>query len=255
MKINCDMAKDLLPQYYDGTLNEATAGMVEEHLKECENCRAYYEEIIKINEELDNDSGSGTPVKGSEGGLAKIKKRLARQRLIAVVIAVSVMILLAFGVYLFADLHYTYIPYEDTGIVVRGDEIRTTQNYAMLIGEQTEINGENVEFIVLLSSPLSRMMTLKGEMVIYDMSLEGGDVSEDALKTMKDNWGEYGYLLDSMEENPLLSKIYYLPESAIYNPPFIFTKDYSHKGLLLPDYDVDTEKLVDESVLIWSREG
>ena len=72
MKINCDMAKDLLPQYYDGTLNEATAGMVEEHLKECENCRAYYEEIIKINEELDSDSGSGTPVKGSEGGLAKI---------------------------------------------------------------------------------------------------------------------------------------------------------------------------------------
>ena len=238
MKINCDMAKDLLPQYYDGTLNEATAGMVEEHLKECENCRAYYEEIIKINEELDSDSGSGTPVKGSEGGLAKIKKRLARQRLIAVVIAVSVMILLAFGVYLFADLHYTYIPYEDTGIVVRGDEIRTTQNYAMLVGEQTEINGENVEFIVLLSSPLSRMMTLKGEMVIYDMSLENV-----ATPVYADS------------EIDVTDKIYYLPESAIYKPPFIFTKEYSHNGLLLPDYKADFEKLVDESVLVWSREG
>ena len=50
MKINCDMAKDLLPQYYDGTLNDATAGIVKEHLEECEECRAYFEEIKKINE-------------------------------------------------------------------------------------------------------------------------------------------------------------------------------------------------------------
>lgn len=249
------MAKDLLPQYYDGTLNDATAGMVKEHLRECEECRAYFEEIKKINEELDSGDGSAAPVRGSEGALLKIKKRLAHQRLITVVLTAAAVALLLFGGYIFAKLHYTYIPYEDTGIVIRGDEIRTTKNYAQLIGVQKEIDGENVEFIVLMSSPLSRMTSIKGEMIIYDMSIDSTEITEDELNIMKERWDEASYLLDSLEENQLPAKIYYLPESAIYTPTFIFTKDYIHHGLLLPDYNIDTEKLVDESVLIWSREG
>ena len=53
MKINCDVVKDLLPQYADGTLEKDTEKLVKEHLDECDECRSYLDEIIKINEELD----------------------------------------------------------------------------------------------------------------------------------------------------------------------------------------------------------
>jgi len=43
--MNCDVVKDLLPLYHDGVCSEESRILVEEHLKECEDCREYLEEI------------------------------------------------------------------------------------------------------------------------------------------------------------------------------------------------------------------
>jgi len=40
MKISCDVISDLLPLYHDGVCNEASKKLVEEHLSECDACRA-----------------------------------------------------------------------------------------------------------------------------------------------------------------------------------------------------------------------
>ena len=47
MKHHCDVIMDLLPLYHDGVCSEKSREMVEEHLKECEECRRALEQIQK----------------------------------------------------------------------------------------------------------------------------------------------------------------------------------------------------------------
>ena len=238
MKINCEVVKDLLPQYYDGTLKEDTKDLVKAHLDECEECRAYFEEIKNINEELDRGDVPEVPQLGEIGALTKIKKRLAHKRLVTVIVTIASVFVVLLGAYIYANMHYTYIPYEDTGIVVRGNEIRTSQNYARLMGISDKINGENVEFIFLLSNPMSNLSELKGEITIYDMDaetkeeLDSGDVTIDVT-----------------------DKVYYLPESAISKLPFLVHTGYMQDDLADPDYRKQLEENIDQYELVWSREG
>ena len=238
MKINCDVVKDLLPQYAEGTLEKDTEKLVKEHLDECEECRSYLDEIIKINEELDRGEVPAAPAMDDIGALTKIKKRLAHRRLVTVLITIAAVFVVLIGAYIYASMHYTYIPYEDTGIVVRGNEIRTSQNYARLMGISDKINGENVEFIFLLSNPMSNLSKLKGEITIFDMDaetkeeLDNGDVTIDVT-----------------------DKVYYLPESAISKLPFLVHKGYMQDDLEDPDYWKQLEENIDQYELVWSREG
>lgn len=39
MNISCEIIKDLLPLYHDGVCSKESTNIVEEHLKQCENCR------------------------------------------------------------------------------------------------------------------------------------------------------------------------------------------------------------------------
>ncbi len=238
MKINCEVVKDFLPQYYDGTLKEDTRDLVKAHLDECEECRAYFEEIKKINEELDKGEMPETPRMGEIGALNKIKKRLAHKRLVTVIVTIAAVFVVLLGTYIYANMHYTYIPYEDTGIVVKGNEIRTSKNYARLMGISDKINGENVEFIFLLSNPMSNLSKLKGEITIFDMDaetkeeLDNGDVTID-----------------------ITDKVYYLPESAISKLPFLVHKGYMQDDLADPDYWKQLEENIEQYELVWSREG
>ena len=45
MKMNCDIIRDLLPLYAEHITSEATNALVEEHLAECEACRAELEQM------------------------------------------------------------------------------------------------------------------------------------------------------------------------------------------------------------------
>ena len=238
MKINCDVVKDLLPQYYDGTLNEDTKNMVKAHLDKCEKCRAYLEEIKKINEELDSGDIPAAPSMGEIGALTKIKKRLAHKRFITVLITIAAVFVVLLGAYIYANMHYTYIPYEDTGIVVKGNEIRTSKNYARLMEISDEINGENVEFIFLLSNTMSNISDLKGEITIFDMDAETKEEHDNGDVTID-----------------ITDKVYYLPESAISKLPFLVHKGYMQGDLEDPGYWKQLEENIDQYELVWSREG
>jgi len=43
MNIKCEVIKDLLPLYVDGVASEESRALIEDHLKECEDCRQYLE--------------------------------------------------------------------------------------------------------------------------------------------------------------------------------------------------------------------
>ena len=45
MKTNCDIIRDLLPLYAEHITSEATNALVEEHLTECQACRAELEQM------------------------------------------------------------------------------------------------------------------------------------------------------------------------------------------------------------------
>lgn len=42
---NCDIVADLLPLYHDGVVSDSTKAFVEDHLRECEHCRAEFEAL------------------------------------------------------------------------------------------------------------------------------------------------------------------------------------------------------------------
>ena len=48
IKLPCEVVRDLFPSYIDELTNEVTNHMIEEHLKECENCRKVTTRIAAI---------------------------------------------------------------------------------------------------------------------------------------------------------------------------------------------------------------
>jgi len=44
-KLNCEIVKDLLPNYIEKLTSIETNGSIEEHLETCEDCRGYYKEM------------------------------------------------------------------------------------------------------------------------------------------------------------------------------------------------------------------
>ncbi len=76
----CPIVRDILPLYHDGVVSAETRSAVEEHLMECESCRAEYEAMEKQ-----------LPVKGAEPSTKKrflaMVGRQKRKKIIAVVLA------------------------------------------------------------------------------------------------------------------------------------------------------------------------
>lgn len=51
-RMHCDIVRDLLPLYVDDVCSKKSREMIEEHLKECEECRKYYESLNGITPEV-----------------------------------------------------------------------------------------------------------------------------------------------------------------------------------------------------------
>ena len=69
-KISCNVYQDILPLYVDGVVSEDTKAFVDEHLAECENCRA---ELKKMSQTID------LPAENETKPFEEIKKQWARK--------------------------------------------------------------------------------------------------------------------------------------------------------------------------------
>jgi len=49
MKISCEIIRDLLPLYYDAVCSNESKALIEEHLAECDNCKA---ELLSMGETI-----------------------------------------------------------------------------------------------------------------------------------------------------------------------------------------------------------
>lgn len=74
MKLPCEMIQDILPLYHDGVCSNVSRNLVEEHLKECENCGVF---LKNIDVELDAlvDAAEAQPLQAIQKTWGKEKKR------------------------------------------------------------------------------------------------------------------------------------------------------------------------------------
>ncbi len=95
-KVDCNIIKDLLPNYNDGTFSEETNRLITEHLKTCKNCNEFLKNINnkveteEINEKIDYLKGY----------------RRNKIRTVIFAIAIGMIILLSIFLIIYGFYHY-----------------------------------------------------------------------------------------------------------------------------------------------------
>ena len=84
MKLSCDIIRDLLPLYAEELASAESAEAVEEHLCECEGCRAQLDALKKP-----------VPVPAEEPGIRKVRKGLVRRWLLGLTCGMLSILLIA----------------------------------------------------------------------------------------------------------------------------------------------------------------
>ncbi len=90
MKLECGIARDLLPLYVDGLCSEESRAALEQHLQECEGCQACYQRMRA-------ESAEPAPVLPTEEATTRFRRGMRRVRrrwalsLVAVLVAVPLI--------------------------------------------------------------------------------------------------------------------------------------------------------------------
>lgn len=131
MKNECDIVKDLLFSYNDGILSDTSKELVENHLKKCEKCKIFLEEIkqenYKKNEIKEIDF------------LKNIKKKINKKNIILSVIFIILIIVVLFNI----QVYNNYNQIASTMEVYLKDDItdEQTENIKNKLIEK----GDNIE--------------------------------------------------------------------------------------------------------------
>ncbi|MDD3415838.1 MAG: zf-HC2 domain-containing protein [Lachnospiraceae bacterium] len=103
MKISCEIIRDLLPLYHDGVCSNESRQMIEEHLSECEDCRAELkamDDMLIIPDRKQNL----TDAEAVKNLSKKWKKGMFKSLLKGILITLVVVVLFALVLYLFMDI-------------------------------------------------------------------------------------------------------------------------------------------------------
>lgn len=137
MKYKCNIVKDLLPLYVEAVASQDSNKIIEEHLKECEECKKHYEElkdasfIEELKEEQVNEENPKKTMK-------TIKKKIILGKLFFALISAIVVIITLFSTYSYMNNKIVPIQYDNNiSIVERNGNI-----YAVL-KNNTYINAKS----------------------------------------------------------------------------------------------------------------
>ena len=89
MKNECDIVKDLLFSYNDGVLSNTSKELVEEHLRNCENCK-------NILKEIENEKSKTNEIKEIDF-LKKVKRKISIKNIVIGIITVLLFIAIIFN--------------------------------------------------------------------------------------------------------------------------------------------------------------
>ena len=177
--MNCNIIKDLLPSYIDQICSIETATAIEEHIKQCQNCKG----VLELMQQ--------PPVKQIETNIAIAKepfKRINKKRRFQVITAIIMTFLLTIISYqvvqnvgvvnnFFFPKVYAIVNIEDGMEDWQGihfiDFHHNQQDYLMygrFFGEKQIVNDANSESDVLL-----RIKDAKGEIIIDEILIPAGE--------------------------------------------------------------------------------
>lgn len=91
MKYDCEVIKDLLPIYKDGVTNKKSNEVIEEHLKECKECKEYYCAINQSEITLPEAPVIENP------SIVGYGKRIKKKRKVVLITVVSIIAILLLG--------------------------------------------------------------------------------------------------------------------------------------------------------------
>lgn len=95
MNVPCKVIKDLLPLYLDKVCSEESRNIVEEHLKECPDCRKFHDELIAADSiQIDPDAAGCERQKAAS--FKSVKNKIFRKQLIVSAIVVIAILIAGF---------------------------------------------------------------------------------------------------------------------------------------------------------------
>ena len=108
MKTSCKIIEDLLPMYHDGICSEESAALVDEHLKECQNCSHILASLRgEIELETEKPVDDLKPLEEIQHQITKEKKRSSRKGAIVTLSVLVAIFLIWTGVWYFGyAVHY-----------------------------------------------------------------------------------------------------------------------------------------------------
>lgn len=92
MKINCNIADDLLPLYLEDSCSEDSRAALEEHLESCPSCRA---KLDRMGRAIPGDMGEEGPTPKLADYARKVRKHRLRMMLLAIVLTLAAAFVLA----------------------------------------------------------------------------------------------------------------------------------------------------------------
>ena len=131
MKNECDIVEDLLFSYNDGVLSNTSKELVEQHLKSCEKCQSFLEEIRQ-------DNNNNKQIKEIDF-FRNIKKKLNKKNLIILIVCIFLVIVILFNVLVYNN----YNEVASTMEVYLKDDI--TEEQTEDIKNKIIENGYNIE--------------------------------------------------------------------------------------------------------------
>ena len=94
--MNCNVIKDLMPQYADGCLSSESRALVEEHIKSCENCKSELGEVTAL---FDPKSRPDDEAKPADAKKALGRVNIFRASVLQSVLLYGSFLLIVFGVW------------------------------------------------------------------------------------------------------------------------------------------------------------
>lgn len=262
-RINCNVTKDLLPLYADKVLSEDSVALVEEHLSECENCRAEAQAL---------QQDTVLPVYDDTKPLQKASRYLTRHVMAAWLIGGGALVLIV-GVYLLmnylrrVEIPYSYDEVKDNLRVVSVSDITeyTGGTEIMLLYDGKHKNYDLVGFGVPVGERDGRIQV---ELTCYMTTTAYNEVNP------LSNWNFYTmrYIADPAltdivyyEPNIDFSDTYndriynFAPLSSYYDCEMDITKEIEVVRLYYGrwSYNNGTSKpqLIGDRHLLWNKKG
>ena len=249
MKMNCNIAQDLMQAYVEGTLSEDSIKVVEEHVAECKTCRDKLEEIKRINAKLDDMESipiSDTTLEGNEGeagSFRSFKKWLGLRKLISIILAVVLTFTVCYGIFMYVVEYNSYVPYDDAGIRINAEGDIVIDNFYQfnfterILADDQGGEKRRIIFIYLSSSIYQRNHQVPGGIrIVGNVNDPGNEYGEDEF-LLDDNVTGVYYASNQFVDSPPNKHEWQIPENA---------SDEEIQAIL--------EDIAEGSVLLWEKD-